>query len=614
MIILFKIILCSGLLLGLYYIFLAKEKTFTFNRFYLLFGLGFSYSIPFVTIEKEAPEGDKPTFVFETITQQPASEIMAPAKETFNYENLFIIVYAIVAVFFLLKFIYSIIKIKKLKGEKIIYNNKKIILLKKEMAPFSFMNTIYFAKSYLKSSRIDENMFLHEQIHVDQKHSLDIFFVEILKILMWFNPFIYVYKKAIATNHEFLADEKVIGRNNDIKSYQQLILSEILKQQNLDLIHPFNFDNTKKRFIMMTTKNSKFAPVKKYLSIPIFLGLIFVFAEKVYANNPTEMTSKGTERFQTSTSDQKNNSEAYEEFIKITEKYKDIIDNKDFERFKTEVPRAEQVKLVELFDKIEIKNRLNLPIWIHYDEINKQIPTQKQLNQFLDTKFNVTLDGNTVENSILKNYKTTDFYSVYVLKIHPKNPDYGKFDYSVTLYTPQYAKKFNSQKNIAVSFKQTDNSEYEEYLKTVKTESKKIITETKKVMDTIRPKEGKNTKIDQEVVQTTKEVTATKDENILVPQYPGGINELRTKIAKSFDGSRLESNKTKEIRRTDLSYTVTEDGNVTDIKASGSNEQFNNETVISFRKANENITWKPAEKDGKPIRYRMRIPLMMSFQ
>jgi len=53
---------------------------------------------------------------------------------------------------------------------------------------------------------------------------------------------------------------------------------------------------------------------------------------------------------------------------------------------------------------------------------------------------------------------------------------------------------------------------------------------------------------------------------------------------------------------------------VTDIKAAGNNELFNNETIMSFKKANENITWKPAEKDGKAVRYRMRIPLTMSFQ
>lgn len=56
-------------------------------------------------------------------------------------------------------------------------------------------------------------------------------------------------------NHEFLADESIIQQQNNVKDYQKLILSEILQTQNLSLTHQFNYNNTKKRFIMMTTKN-----------------------------------------------------------------------------------------------------------------------------------------------------------------------------------------------------------------------------------------------------------------------------------------------------------------------------------------------------------------------
>jgi beta-lactamase regulating signal transducer with metallopeptidase domain len=142
------------------------------------------------------------------------------------------------------------------------------------------MNTIYISKDYFKDGNIENSIFLHEEIHVKQKHTADVLFTEILKILLWFNPFIYFYKRAMVTNHEFIADEQVIYNNKNIKSYQELILKEILKQQDLNLIHQFNFNNTKKRFIMMTSKNSKFAKAKKYLTIPAFTALTLIFAEK----------------------------------------------------------------------------------------------------------------------------------------------------------------------------------------------------------------------------------------------------------------------------------------------------------------------------------------------
>ena len=451
-------------------------------------------------------------------------------------------------------------------------------------------------------------MFLHEEIHIAQKHSLDIFFVEILKALIWFNPFIYLYKKVIVTNHEFLADEKVIDKNNDVKSYQQLILSEILKQRNLDLTHQFNFNNTKKRFIMMTSKNSKFAQVKKYLCAPAFMALAILFAEKVYANDSTEPEKNNSVSVEIPKAEIKNNNGAYQEIAKIINKYDDIVKNKDSERFINEVPRDEQIKLAELFKQINAEDYQKLPLSVNYREINREIPTQKQLKQFLDSKYNIELDGKVVANNVLKHYKNSDFYSVYVVKVLPKNPDYGKYEYGVVLNTKDFAKKFNSQKNIGNSFK----IKKEEYLEMIKKSKDTVKEEVKDVA--IYQAQPDNKREVKESSQTVTVNQIDKNEYSVLPQYPGGINELRTKISKSFDGSKINSNNTKEMYRTDLTYTITEDGSVADIKAAGNNELFNTETIASFRRANENITWKPAEKDGKPARYRMRIPLTMSFE
>ncbi|MFC3160134.1 BlaR1 peptidase M56 [Chryseobacterium arachidis] len=612
MIILLKIIICSGLLLGLYYLFLSKEKTFTFNRIYLLLGLIFSYTVPFITIEKEA-EAVEPALIFETIKQQPTTAVLIPAEKTFNHENVLLIIYVAVAVFFLIKFIHSIFKLKKLKGEEIVYNHKTVVLLNQEMAPFSFMNKIYFSKNYLENDKIDEKMFLHEKIHVDQKHSLDIFLVEILKIMTWFNPFVYFYKQAIITNHEFLADEAVIKKGNDIKSYQNLILSEILKQQKLNLTHQFNFDNTKKRFIMMTAKNSKFAAIKKYLALPVFGSLTLLFAEKVYANGTAETENPISEIFTPSPVSHKNQPEALKEFLGITEKYTDIIENKDFERFKTEVPRSEQVRLVELFDKIDIKNQLHLPIWIHYDEILKQVPTQKQLDQFLNPQYNITLNGNIVDNSILNNYKNTDFYHVYVLKILPKNPDYGKFDYAVTLYTTEYALKFNREKNIALSFKATDDKEYKNHLEALKALPVKESNENKKITDTIRPKEGKNTNLTPTKEQNTSEAPLNAKADEQTPaEFPGGIDKLRNEFMLAFDSKFAKGSK--GVLKANINILIDEKGNLKMFNVSGSDETMNSEVSKSIFAVLQNKKWKPATKDGIPVESNFRFPIVLSLQ
>ncbi|WP_308004517.1 M56 family metallopeptidase [uncultured Chryseobacterium sp.] len=456
MMIVLKIILCSSLLLAGYYLFLQKEKMYGFNRFYLLFSLVFSYTVPFISIQSET---SKPSNRLQTTIEATQQIInITPKQESFNWMNLIWIIYGTVTLIFLTRTIISYVKIKNLKGEKMIYQNQNIIITNEPISPFSFWNTIYLGKNYLIDNKIDSRIFLHEKSHLEQKHSIDIIIVEIIKAFTWFNPSVHFYKKAIITNHEFLADESVLKNNFAIKDYQNLILEEIISSQNYNLTHTFNFKNTKKRFIMMNTKKSKLADLKKVISIPVLLIAFGLFVQKTYA---TPM----------------------EKMIETTQ-----------------------------------------------ETISE--PVKKQIAE--------------------SNEPITD-----VVKNESLNPE----------------------------------SEITEQL------SENMINGGV-VQDTIRPKEGKN--------------MATKDEATLLPQYPGGINELRNNISKSFDGSKV--NVSKETYRTEINYTVLEDGNIADVKAAGNNEAFNAEAVNSFKKSNENITWKPAEKDGKQVRYRMRIPLTMSFQ
>lgn len=287
-----KMILCSGILLALYHLVLVKERTFIFNRFYLISALLFSFSIPFATIETKQVEKEIPETVFVGEIEQPILQTVIVQQESFDYAQALLIAYCIVSGILILKIGYSVIRIKKLKGRKITYQNRTVFLLKQDLAPFSFWNTIYLSETYFKDSEIQDSVFLHEEIHVKQKHSADILFVEILKAVFWLNPFLYFYKKAMVNNHEFIADDRVIRKNKNIKSYQELILQEILKQQNLPLIHQFNFNNTKKRFIMMTNKNSKFAKMKNYLAVPAFAVLAIVFAEKTYAKDNTKISNQ----------------------------------------------------------------------------------------------------------------------------------------------------------------------------------------------------------------------------------------------------------------------------------------------------------------------------------
>jgi len=286
--IILKIILCSSIFIAVYYLFLEKERMHRFNRLYLLSSLLLSYTIPFVTITLPSQSTEKtPHLVLEETAQQLV--FIPQEQESFNWMNVVWGIYIFITLFLLVRNLISILKIKKISGKRHIYQNHTILLTKENLSPFSFWNTIYMGESYMKNDTIDPRIFIHEKTHIEQKHSLDILVLNILNIFSWFNPVLFLYKKAMITNHEFLADEAVMKSNCNIKEYQNLILEEILNHQNPPLTHSFNFNNTKKRFIMMKTKKSKFSLLKKTAGITVLVAAVAVFSERTYAGNPNHV-------------------------------------------------------------------------------------------------------------------------------------------------------------------------------------------------------------------------------------------------------------------------------------------------------------------------------------
>lgn len=286
-----KIILSSCLLIGFYYLLLERERIFKFNRAFLVSSLMFAYAIPFIPFKTSFATTNKTNLIIGEPLQN-FQQINIAQTSTLNWSKIFLILYLAISILFLIKSIYAIIKIKLLKGEKIKYKDQNILIINQDYAPFSFLNTIYFSRKYLVNNKIDERIFLHEKCHIEEKHSADILFIEFLKIFSWFNPALFFFKKAMITNHEFLADEYVLQNNYDVSNYQHLILNEIKISQSFNLTHQFDFNNTKKRFIMMTSKNSRFTWVKKLILLPMLALLFMLFTKKVDAQ--TESNSETT--------------------------------------------------------------------------------------------------------------------------------------------------------------------------------------------------------------------------------------------------------------------------------------------------------------------------------
>ncbi|HCC94523.1 MAG TPA: hypothetical protein DEQ26_09385 [Flavobacteriaceae bacterium] len=287
-----KFILCAGFLYSFYKLFLERESMYKINRFYLLFSLIFSLIAPLYKIDLPitATETNISPELLAFLMQNP--ELLQQEKGI-NFGDILNVIYIFVGVIFLVRFIYNLYELMfKIKTEEKIKDQEITYILDLDSnQPYSFWKYIFIPKKQLKS--LHQNLIDHEKAHCIQKHSLDILLIEIFQILFWFNPFIYFYKKSIKLNHEFLADEYVLKRNSDLKTYQHQILDCIATQNPSMMASNFNFILTKKRLLMMTKNTSKRkVKILSFASLPFILSAFVLFSQKSFAQEVEKKAQK----------------------------------------------------------------------------------------------------------------------------------------------------------------------------------------------------------------------------------------------------------------------------------------------------------------------------------
>ena len=276
---LIQILVFQVLFLAVYETFLKKETFFNLNRIYLLLTPILGTALPFISvdfIQKSIPQ--------EYVVQLPAvvvgdtiSEAIPNATSFWlpSLLDLWLFGIALSAVIFIWK-IFRITKIY-LSGNTVYFDGLKLKILPKTDTAFSFFNTIYLGENISEEKR--SSIVAHEKIHIQQKHTLDLLFFEILRIIFWFNPLIYVFQNRMATLHEFIADEKLTAEN-DKKQYYQNLLSEVFQTEKISFINTFfNQSLIKKRISMLQkSKSRKAAQLKYLLLLPAICAMLIYTA------------------------------------------------------------------------------------------------------------------------------------------------------------------------------------------------------------------------------------------------------------------------------------------------------------------------------------------------
>jgi hypothetical protein len=275
----------------LYWLFLKKEKTFRFNRYYLLSSIALSYMIPFVNfsnIFSRKVTAVLPGMVVQNLIIReniiPVNTANSVAFQTtaqsFNFADLIPYIYFIILMLLLIRFILGMIKLFFMykRGRGINMGDYTLVYTKDNIAPFSFFKYIFLNEDSIENKDLNQ-IIAHEYIHVKQNHTIDMLFVNILTAVQWFNPFIWMLKKSLRETHEFLADEKVIAQGFDSASYSELLIKQIAGVKAMDFANYFNHLLIKKRLIMLKKlKPGRLMLVRVIMLVPITIIMVFAFS------------------------------------------------------------------------------------------------------------------------------------------------------------------------------------------------------------------------------------------------------------------------------------------------------------------------------------------------
>lgn len=284
-----KTVICSGLLLLIYKLLLEKETFHGFKRAYLLSSLVLSFLIPLIEIRITGAQDTLRQVSPLVGSAQPVMSSNLPPVKIENTFSFFtygvLLIYGLVTSLLLVRFVKNVVALCRAinQNEKLTSQGLKIVLLNDKVIPHSFLGYVFLHRADFKNGRIEEEIIAHEKVHVQQRHSFDVLFIELLQVLFWFNPFLVFFKWAVKLNHEFLADASVVGQTKNVLSYQQLLLSRT-GASVAAFSSEFNYSITKKRFLMMTRTTKKWvAYCKKLTLVPLLAGIIFLFSSKVTA-------------------------------------------------------------------------------------------------------------------------------------------------------------------------------------------------------------------------------------------------------------------------------------------------------------------------------------------
>lgn len=383
-------------------------------------------------------------------THSPSIQLNKPEKTNTiidyqHLENALKVVYLAITAILLFRFFKNIVGLilKIRQNERVAFEGMKIVLLPQKVIPFSFIDYVFVGKEDFENGKIEAEILHHEQRHIIENHTIDIVFIELLIVFFWFNPLLFLYRKAIALNHEFLADQSVIDTFQNTVQYQYLLLHKISETSQLQFSSQFNFLITKKRFAMMTKTTSNTRKWAYTITACLSLLIIsFAFSDWAFAQEPLKKPLSDSNETGVSPALIKEYQEIVAKYVK-TKRSKDGRAKSFFINQPSDIDYNRLESIFKLMSKTQQADQ-EFSIRPPFKPSPKTTPTEKEFESYKNPKiYGVWIDDKKVNNKVLNEYKASDFSQVSISKLYPnaqKTIGY-KYKYQLGLETHEYYEK-----------------------------------------------------------------------------------------------------------------------------------------------------------------------------
>lgn len=291
-------IIGTALFWGTYRLLLHKEHCLRLNRFFLLTTLALSLLIPLVhpTVPVTSYSGSGNGYLIslplqggETpLTSPTQMEVVTSRTNTHSIDpwQIITLIYwagvVLSVLFWAARYVATWRKLRQYSFSSQSYSPDSlqrhyyVAVDDKIDSSFSFFNHVVINRQGLTDEESDQ-VLAHELTHVRQRHSWDTLFVQLVRCLLWFNPFVWLYGRELSTVHEYLADESVLrhGDKETYDHYLRLLYQQATGVKFNPLVNSFHFSTIKNRITMMKQPKSHKGWVKALAALPVAALLLF---------------------------------------------------------------------------------------------------------------------------------------------------------------------------------------------------------------------------------------------------------------------------------------------------------------------------------------------------